>query len=327
MINKIRLEELSKNEILAFGEKLEILTPLKPITQKLGKKLILVCLSDSVENIKNLEEIKKSIADEVWLILHPELYFFRDDLYANVLIELIKITQPLGFFFPANSIGTSLAPRIAGTLNLGLCAHVNHLELKNNEIIMARPTFGENIIAQLKSTTHPIMATISLGAFSIKKSEKEPKFEEVIFPEDFSWKSSINLKKFKPSKKKRPKLSSAKIVVAGGRGLKNKNNFQKLFELAEILGAEVGGTRPVCYEGWIEEERMIGISGVTVRPKIYIGFGISGAIQHTEGMKDSEFIIAINTDKNAPFVKMANLALIGDAETILKILIEKLKTS
>jgi len=334
MFERINIENLSKGNILAFGEfyrnelnnsSLEILSPLKEVAQALNKKLILLFLIGSLEDIKNLEEIKKSLADEVWFVVNNELKDLKDDLYTEVLAQIVKSSQPYGLFFPATKIGMSLAPRVAGALKVGLCAHVNYLEVKDNQIIMSRPTYGENIIAKLVSKSSPVMATISLGAFNIKYGEREPLMKEIIFPENFSWSSKLKIRNFIPSKKKLTKLSTAKIVVSGGRGLKNKETFQKLFELAEVLGAEVGATRPVCYEGWVEEERMIGVSGVTVKPKIYIGFGISGALQHTVGMENSEFIIAVNTDKDAPLVKMANLALIGDARKILELLLKKLK--
>ena len=334
MLERVKIENLSKGNILAFGEfyknelnnsSLEILSPLKEVAQALNKKLILLFLIGSLEDIKNLEEIKRSIADEVWFVINNELKDFKDDLYTEVLIQIVKSSQPYGLFFPATKIGMSLAPRVAGALKVGLCAHVNYLEVKDNQIIMSRPTYGENIIAKLVSKSSPVMATISLGAFNIKYGEREPLMKEIIFPENFSWSSKLKIRNFIPSKKKPTKLSTAKVVVSGGRGLKNKETFQKLFELAEILGAEVGATRPVCYEGWVEEEKMIGVSGVTVKPKVYIGFGISGALQHTVGMENSEFIIAVNTDKEAPLVKMANLALIGDAKKILELLLKKLK--
>ncbi|MBO8143622.1 MAG: electron transfer flavoprotein subunit alpha/FixB family protein [Thermodesulfobacterium sp.] len=335
MFERINIENLPKGNILAFGEfyrnelnnsSLEILSPLKEVAQALNKKLILLFLIGSLEDIKNLEEIKKSLADEVWFVVNNELKDLKDDLYTEVLAQIVKSSQPYGLFFPATKIGMSLAPRVAGALKVGLCAHVNYLKVKDNQIIMSRPTYGENIIAKLVSKSSPVMATISLGAFNIKYGEREPLMKEIIFPENFSWSSKLKIRNFIPSKKKLTKLSTAKIVVSGGRGLKNKETFQKLFELAEILGAEVGATRPVCYEGWVEEERMIGVSGVTVKPKIYIGFGISGALQHTVGMENSEFIIAVNTDKDAPLVKMANLALIGDARKILELLLKKLKS-
>ncbi len=335
VLEEVKLENLEKGHILAFGEcykkmihpsSFEILTPLKEISESLRKKLILICLTASLEETENFEDLKKCLADEIWFILNPELKDFKDDLWARVLAEIVKNSRPYGFFFPATIIGTSLAPRLAGILKLGLCAHVNSLELKDNQIIMARPTYGENVIAKLISKSVPVMATISLGTFPINYKNKEPLIKKVIFPETFSWESKLKIKRFFPTKKKITKLSAAKVIVAGGRGLKNKENFQKLFELAKLLNAEVGATRPVCYEGWAEEERMIGVSGVTVRPKVYIGFGISGALQHTVGMENSEFIIAVNTDKEAPLVKIANVAFITDASILLDILIEKLKT-
>lgn len=333
-MEKIFLEKISQGDILAYGEhlegklhisSLEILTPLKEIAQKLEKKLILVILGESKESFKDFEILKKSLADEIWFVFHSELKYFREDLYSRVLVKLVEITKPLGFFFPATFSGLSLAPRIAGVLNLGLCAHVNKLKVEDGQIMMFRPTYGENIIAKLISKTVPVMATLSLGAFSVKESKKEPQFKEILFPENFSWKSKIKVRKIIFTKKEVCSLGSAKVVVAGGRGLKNKENFLKLFELAKLLSAEVGATRPVCHEGWVEEKRMIGISGVTVKPKLYIGFGISGALQHIAGMEEAEFIVAINTDRSAPLVKMANLALIGDAPTVLKLLIERLK--
>lgn len=333
-MEKVKLETLSKGELIVYGEhfegrvhpsSLEILTPLKEISQKLKKKLILIFLGKSAEEFKELQNLKKALADEVWFIFHKELEHFKDDLYSKVLVKIVEVLKPMGMFFPATFSGLSLAPRVAGSLNLGLCAHVNKIEVENGSIVMSRPTYGENIIAKLISKTLPVMATLSLGAFSLKENETEPIFKEVLLSEDFSWESALKIRKITPAKKQPIPLSSAKIIVAGGRGLKNKENFLKLFELAKLLSAEVGATRPVCYEGWVEEERMIGISGVTVKPKLYIGFGISGALQHTVGMEQAEFIIAINKDPSAPLVKLAHLALIGDAEEVLKLLIERLK--
>lgn len=334
MFKKYRLENLEKGNLIAFGEvfqgmlhpsSIEILTPLKDLGLKLNKKVVLVCLIDDVDSFKDLELLKKCIADEIWMVCHQELAHFRDDLYAEVLVEMVKATDPCGLFFPATSIGCSLAPRIAGRLNLGLCAHVNHLDIEDGKIVMTRPTYGENIIAKLISNTSPVMATLSIGAFSAIYGEKEPKFFEVEMPSDFSWVSKLKVRRFTPAAKQPNRLSTAKVVIAGGRGLRSKENFQKLFELAEVLRAEVGATRPVCYEGWVEEDRMIGISGVTVRPKVYIGLGISGALQHTVGMENSEYIVAVNIDKEAPLVKMAHLGLIGDAPKVLDLLIKRLK--
>ena len=329
------LKSLSSEDLWVFGEcfqgkvhhgSLEILTPLKEVAKVLDKKLIFVCLCCEEEKESVISQVETCIADEVWIIAREELRGLKEDLYANVLVKLIEVLKPTGLFFPATKLGISVAPRIAGVLKLGLCAHVTNIGIEDGKIIMERPTYGENIIAKLYSETTPVMATISSGIYPIKTSENSPKFK-LLELEGIDWSSKIKVRKFIPAKKQPNRLKDAKVVVAGGRGLKSKENFQKLFKLAELLKGEVGATRPVCYEGWVEEDRMIGVSGVSVHPKVYIGFGISGALQHTVGMQTSEYIIAVNTDKEAPLVKMANLALIGDASKVIDALIKKLESA
>jgi len=320
--------------IFAFGQyfegklhpaSLEILTPLREVSDQLKKKLILVCLVDEKEKFLSLSELKKALCDEVWYVANPDLKYLPDDVCERVLVALAKEYEPFGFFFPATKKGLSLAPRVAGCLNAGLCAHVNAFEVWDGNIYLLRPTYGENIIARLTSQTIPIMATIALNAFPIKEGEKAPSIREVRLPEDFDWSSKIKIKAFKPAKKSPSKLSVAKVVVAGGMGLKSKENFEMLFELAQILNAEVGATRPVVHAGWTDEERMVGVSGVSVRPKLYLSFGISGAIQHTMGMEGAELIIAVNIDKEAPMMKLAHLGFACDAPSLLKNLLRKLK--
>lgn len=322
--------------IIAYGEyfqgklnpaSLEILTPLYEIAEKMKKKLVLLVLCKDKEEIKNSLDLKRALCHELWIIESPEFIGFKDDLYSRVVAEVIREKDPYGVFFPSTFQGLSLAPRIAGLLGIGLCAHVNAFELGEDKLLMLRPTYGENIIAKLYSTTLPIMATIALGAFPIREALQEPEFKELRLPPDFNWESKIRLRKFTPSKKEPNRLSVAKVVLAGGLGLKMRENFEKLQELADYLEAEVGVTRPLCYAGWKDEEYMIGVSGVTVRPKLYIGFGISGAIQHTSGMENSEFIMAINMDREAPLVKMAHLSLICDAEALLDALLKHLRVS
>lgn len=319
--------------ILAYGEyyqgklhpaSLEILTPLYDIAEKLNKRLILLILADDFEKVKDLLELKRALCHQIWIVSSSELKGFRDDLYSNLIVEIIKKEKPFGVFFAATFQGMALAPRVAGTLGLGLCAHVNAFNLEDDKLFMLRPTYGDNIIASLYSTTYPIMATLSLGAFVIKENSLSPQVISYKI-DDFKWESKIKIRKIKPALKEPNRLSVAKIVLAGGLGLKNRENLEHLRELAQLLKAEVGVTRPLCYAGWASEEEMIGVSGVSVRPKLYIGFGISGAIQHTVGMENSEFIIAVNIDKEAPLVKMAHLSIISDAGELIKALLKELR--
>ena len=320
--------------IFAFGQciegklhpaSLEILTPLREVADRLNKRLILIGLADDKEKFLAIPELKKLLADEVWCIAHPNLKHLPDDLCERVLVYLAREHKPYGIFFPATKKGLSVAPRVAGSLQAGLCAHVNAFEIKDGNLFLLRPTYGENIIAKLTSKTLPIMATVALNTFPIKEAEKEPLIKEIKLPEDFDWSTKLTIKNFKPAKKEPSRLSVAKVVVAGGMGLKSKENFQMLFELAKILNAEVGGTRPAVHAGWVEAERMIGVSGVSVRPKLYLAFGISGAIQHTVGMEGSEFIVSINIDKQAPMMKMAHVGFVCDAPSFLEALLRKLK--
>ncbi|MFN4196596.1 MAG: electron transfer flavoprotein subunit alpha/FixB family protein [Caldimicrobium sp.] len=320
--------------VLAYGEyfqgkihpaSLEILTPLYEISNKLNKKLVLLVLAEDWQKISELEELHKALCDEVWIVVSPELKDFKDDLYSQIIVEIVRREKPYGLFFPATLQGTAIAPRVAGSLEVGLCAHVNALNLEGETLYMYRPTYGDNIIASLYSVTYPIMATLSLGAFVIKENPRTPKIKKYELGEDFSWQSKIKVRKVKPASKEINNLSVAKVVLAGGLGLKKRENMEALRELAKILNAEVGVTRPLYYAGWATEKEMIGVSGVCVRPKLYIGFGISGVIQHTQGMENSEFIIAVNTDKEAPLVKMAHLSLICDAGELIKVLLKYLK--
>lgn len=320
--------------LLAYGEyregklhpaSLEILTPLREIADRLQKRLVLLLLVEEAQKLFNLKELERALSDEIWYLENQEFKDFKDDLFGKVLSQIIKETRPYGVFFPATLQGMALAPRVAGELGVGLCAHVNAFEIEGENLYMLRPSYGENIIAKLYSTTFPIMATLSLYAFPIKESPKKPEIKKIALKEPLNYESRIKIRKVKPVKREPNRLSVAKVVLAGGLGLKKRENFEKLKALAEILSAEVGVTRPLCHAGWAEEERMIGVSGITVRPKLYIGFGISGAIQHTMGMENSEFIIAVNTDKSAPLVKMAHLSLIVDAEALLSALLRYLK--
>ncbi|MEZ0344911.1 MAG: electron transfer flavoprotein subunit alpha/FixB family protein [Caldimicrobium sp.] len=322
------------NFILAYGEyhngklhpaSLEILTPLREIADKLKKKLVLFLLIEDAERLKDLKELERALCDEIWYLESQEFKDFKDDLFGKVIAELVKETNPYGVFFPATPQGMALAPRVAGELGVGLCAHVNAFEVEGETLYMLRPSYGENIIAKLYSTTLPVMATVSLHAFPIREGNKKPEIKEITLKESVKFESKLKIRKVKPIKREPSRLTVAKVVLAGGLGLKRRENFEKLKILAEILEAEVGVTRPLYYAGWAEEDRMIGVSGVTVRPKLYIGFGISGAIQHTMGMENSEFIIAINIDKEAPLVKMAHLSLIVDAEKFLDALLRQLK--
>ncbi len=265
-------------------------------------------------------------ADRVFLALHPALATLRDDLATEIVVKVLREEAPEVMLFSATSRGQALAPRVAGKMKLGLTAHCIAFEIRPEDraLVQIRPSFGENVMAKIISRTKPQMATVRPGVFA--PAEREPgrkgEVREVEVPET---ESAIEIKSFRPKEKKGVDLSEARVVVAGGRGMGSKELFDKLFELAALLEGAVGATRPVCHLGWVSEDHMIGVSGQTVSPRLYLGFGISGALHHVVGIKDPDFLVAVNIDPEAPLMQKADLAVVGDAREIVPLLIQRLK--
>jgi electron transfer flavoprotein alpha subunit len=276
-------------------------------------------------------------ADRVLLAEHPELENYRTLPYARVAIDLVRERRPYIFLLGASPIGRDLAPRIASAVRAGLTADCTDLQIGNYEskrerqvyhdlLYQIRPAFGGNLIATIVNPTmHPQMATVREGV--MRRTELDPtrtglvekveaKFQEC----DFALKvlsretheSNVNLK-------------GAPVVVAGGAGVGSLENFQLVKELAHLLGGEVGASRAAVDAGYVTREHQVGQTGVTVRPRLYIAAGISGAIQHRAGMSESSKIIAINTDPNAPIFQVAHYKIVGDVEQVLPMLIKALR--
>ncbi len=303
----------------------ELLSVARKLQPDLKERIVVVVLGPEDRR----EEARRLLhygAEEVLFFVHPELTYFRDDLYAEVLSEAVAERKPTIFLFGATAEGQALAPRVAGTLGLGLTAHCIAFEVdEEGRLVQIRPSFGENIMARIVSRTRPQMATVRPGVFPKAEPLAEPRgvLEEIKLATVPS--SALRRRRVQPGRRKESPLAGARVVVAGGRGLQTRENFQKLFELAELLSGAVGATRPVCHLGWVSEEHMIGVSGETVSPRLYIGFGISGALQHTVGMEGSEVVVAVNTDPEAPLMKRADIAVVGDATRILPLLIRRIR--
>lgn len=303
----------------------ELISVARRLAPKLAEKVTVVVLgTDDLREAAR--ELFRYGVEEVLLFIHSELSYFRDDLYAEILAAAIKERDPSVFLFGATAEGQALAPRVAGLLGLGLTAHCIAFEVDDEaRLIQIRPSFGENVMAKIVSKTRPQMATVRPGVFPKAEAQAsgEGGLEEIRLSE--VPKSVLRRRSVYPVPRKESPLSGAKVVVAGGRGLLTKENFEKLHELAKLLSGAVGATRPVCHLGWISEEHMIGVSGETVAPRLYIGFGISGALQHTVGMEGSEVVVAVNTDPEAPLMQRADIAVVGDATRILPLLIRRIR--
>jgi electron transfer flavoprotein alpha subunit len=259
--------------------------------------------------------------------------------HASVISALIKQLEPQIALFGATSIGRDLAPRVASALKCGLTADCTSLEIgehydrKNKKeykdlLFQIRPAFGGNIIATIiNPETRPQMATVREGV--MKKEIYAPNYKGKLNKLDIS--KYVSEEHFvveiieRHMEKKKIDIKGASIIVSGGYGVGSRENFDLLFELAEVLGGEVGGSRAAVDAGFIPHERQIGQTGITVRPHLYIACGISGAVQHRAGMEESSMIISINKDAEAPINSIADYAIIGDVGDVIPKMIKYYK--
>jgi len=317
----------------------ELLSAGKRLAQKLG------CPLEAMVFGKDLAEIKSQIAlygaDKIFVADDARLEPYRTLPHAALATKILKEEDPQIVLFGATSVGRDLAPRIASALNCGLTADCTILDIGDHfakkekkeykDLLYAiRPAFGGSIMANIINwDMHPQMATVREGVMKKEIFDVNYTSEivnvavgKIVTDEEFVVKiierhieeSGVNLKE-------------APIIVAGGYGVGSKENFESLQELAHLLGGEVGGSRAAVDAGFIEHDRQIGQTGTTVRPKLYIAAGISGAIQHTAGMQESSLIISINNDADAPINNLADYVIKGDLNVVIPKMIKYYKAN
>jgi electron transfer flavoprotein alpha subunit len=267
-------------------------------------------------------------ADKVYIAEDKNLEKYTTDGYSKVISNMISEYKPEIVLIGATHIGRDLAPRIAAKSATGLTADCTNLEIddEDGKLLMTRPAFGGNIMATIICPSHrPQMSTVRPGV--MKKTEKDDsrngeviEYKPNIKEEDIRTQIIDVIKKAKND----VAIEEADIIVAGGRGLGNKEGFDLLEKFAKKIGGVVGASRAAVDNGWIDHSHQVGQTGTTVRPKLYIACGVSGAIQHVTGMKDSDFIVAINKNADAPIFKVADIGIVGDLYNIVPKLIEKL---
>lgn len=278
------------------------------------------------------EEIQELIwrgADKVYVVEKLELANYQDEPYTNVLAELINKYKPEVFLCGATSIGRSLISRIAVKIKAGLTADCTELKVdKDKKILLStRPAFGGNIMATIICPNHrPQMATVRHKVFP--EAHQDMKRKGKIIHENFDAAiitSRSRLLDIIDEIESTVNLAEADIIVSGGRGLKEKENFKLIEGLAKVLGAAVGASRAAVDAGWMPYSHQVGQTGKTVCPKLYIACAISGQIQHLVGMQSSKIIIAINSDPYAPIFKVANYGIVGDIFELLPALTKKMQ--
>jgi len=306
-------------ELLSIGRKL---------ADELGEELSAVLLTD--KNAGYEKELGAYGADKVYLVENPELYEYNTDIFSTAIIALTHKHKPSSMLYGATIMGRDLAPRVASCLYTGLTADCTGLAIKDGLILQSRPAFGGNIMADiLCPNSRPQMSTVRPNVMKLS----EPIYGKIAVTVREDIKIDKGLRRVKVLERKLShdkgavKIEEAKIIVSGGRGMKTKEKFKQLEEMSKLLGGVVGASRGAVDMGLKDKSHQVGQSGTTVSPKLYLAFGISGAVQHIVGMKASDVIVAVNKDPNAPIFNVAKYGLVGDAHEIAPKLIEALKKS
>ena len=306
----------------------ELLSEGRKLADKLGTELGAVCLGHNVEGV---EQLVSSGADKVFLVDDLSLADHPEDLYTSVLVDLIREHKPEILLAGATAMGRSFIPRVAAILQTGLTADCTGLDIdpESKLLLQTRPTFGGNVMATIVcQARRPQMATVRPHVFKRGQPDQQRRGEMIRV--DFNQESVTSRTKlldFVEDLTEKVKIDEAEIIVSGGRGLGSPENFQIVRELAEVLGAALGSSRPPVDDGWIPYSHQVGQTGKTVCPKLYIACGVSGAVQHLAGMQTADCIVAINEDPNAPIFEVATYGIVGDLFKVVPMLTAKLKNS
>jgi len=329
--------ELDDNSVADVS--LELLTKGKSLAQRLNCKLEAILIGHNLTGIEN--KVFKYGVDVAHIADDKRLAPYTTLPHASIVSKLLEENEPQVVLFGASSVGRDLAPRVASQRKCGLTADCTSLEIGDHYIkkddktykdllYQIRPAFGGNIIATIiNPDMHPQMATVREGVMKMEVFDENykgevKKLDVARYTNDFDFVVEIIERHIEKSK---VNIKGASIIVAGGYGVGSKENFKLLYKLASVLGGEVGGSRAAVDAGFIEHERQIGQTGVTVRPKLYIACGISGAVQHRVGMDKSAMVISINNDPHAPITNIADYNITGDLNVVIPKLIKYYKAN
>jgi electron transfer flavoprotein alpha subunit len=311
----------------------ELLSKGRKLAQSMGGLLKSVVIGSEVKDLA--AETFQYGADESILVDHPELKDYRTLPYGKVLTDLVQKHSPRIVLFGATIVGRDLAPRVASATRSGLTADCTDLQISDVSylrkdykqlLLQIRPAFGGNIIATIITPDNPIqMATVREGVMEKHLCEEVKPIKITAVPYYPDGIDEIVTIIEQHREENRVNLKGAPVIVSGGYGLGSKENFKLIHDLAHVLGGEVAGSRAAVDAGFVPPERQVGQTGVTVRPKLYIAVGISGAIQHRAGMQESNKIIAINSDPDAPIFGICHYGIVGDAMEVLPRFIEVYK--
>lgn len=310
------------------GVAFELLGKARDLAKDLQEEVYAILLGgNDVE--KKAQSLIAYGADKVIVASCPFLKDYTTEAYSQAITQIVNTYKPSVILLGATVIGRDLGPRLSARLTTGLTADCTRLEIsEERELLMTRPAFGGNLMATIVCSDHrPQMSTVRPGVMkSMDMDEtRQGVIEKITINFDES-KFKVRIIETVKEQTSMVDITEAKVLLCGGRGIGTDQGFENLKDLAKLMNAEVAASRAIVDAGLIGHERQVGQTGKTVRPDLYIGFGISGAIQHMAGMEESEFIVAINKDRYAPIMQMADLGIVGDVKQIIPALTQRLKS-
>ena len=322
------------------GIALELIGKGKDLAKDLDTDVTAVLIGSDVKGL--VDVLAEYGADKVIVVDDPELKEYRTEPYAHALASVINEFKPDVMLVGATAIGRDLGPRVSARVHTGLTADCTQLDIgdfpmtpvpgkeqKHNQLLMTRPAFGGNTIATIACPEfRPQMATVRPGVMQKAERVAGAKAEVIEFNPGFTPDNKyVEILEVVKAVSDVADIMDAKILVSGGRGVGSPENFKLLEDLADALGGTVSCSRAVVDSGWKPRDLQVGQTGKTVRPQVYFAIGISGAIQHVAGMEESDIIVAINKDENAPIFDVADYGIVGDLNKIVPALTEQIKAA
>jgi electron transfer flavoprotein alpha subunit len=316
--------------ILTFAEQregklrrasLEVVSEARRLAGPLGATVTSVVVGPGSASLA--AELAAYGADRVVVFDDAAFGAYATEAWAGALAQAVADGKPSVVLLPFTAVGKDLAPRVAAKVGAGLASDCVSLEIKGGRLVARRPVYAGKAYATVEWAGEPQMATLRPNVFPLGQPDASRNAEIVKAATDTAARARVTAVRAAAAGK--VQLTEAQIIVSGGRGLKGPENFHLVESLAEAMGAAVGASRAVVDAGWVDHQMQVGQTGKTVSPSLYVACGISGAIQHLAGMSSSKFIVAVNTDKDAPIFKVANYGILGDVFAVLPKLIEAAK--
>ena len=303
---------------------LEAITAAKKIADKYEAVVVALVIGSDIKEAA--ADLSRYGVDKVFMVDDPFLATYQSESFVYAIEKVFEQLKPQAIIMGDTMTAIDLAPRLAFAFEAGLITDCTGIEIKDEQVIVTKPVFSNNVMATYSFPETPFLVTMRVRACEAGVAADTAQAEIIAVDISFD-KSILKVEQIKivTHEEEGPQLDSADIVVSGGRGLGGPEGFEELAELAGLLGGALGSSRPPCDLGWVSAKTQVGVTGTFVAPSLYIAVGISGSTQHVAGMEDSQIIVAINERDDANIFKIADLGIVGDYTEVIPALKEKLK--